>query len=60
MKKKNKTIKAEDMHELILNMPIVEYYKLFQLMFTYIINFIYEAEKITQKYNEKFKGGKDE
>ena len=60
MKKKNKIIKAEDMHELILNMPIDEYYELFQLMFNHIINFIYEAEKIAQKYNEKFKGDKDE
>ena len=43
------------MHDLVLNLPIDEYYSLFQLMFTHITNFIYEAEQLANKYNQRLK-----
>lgn len=52
MNKKNKIITAEEMHDVILNMSIDEYYKLFELMFFHICNFLTEAEKLVKKYNE--------
>ncbi len=55
MKNKKKFITAEDMHDLVLNLPIDEYYSLFQLMFTHITNFIYEAEQLANKYNQRLK-----
>ena len=48
-----KTITAEELHELVLNLPLDEYYKLFQLMFNHVTNFIYEAEKLANKYIEE-------
>ena len=51
--KKIKRVTAEEMHELILDLSIDEYYKLFELMFTHVTNFIYEAEKLANKYNKE-------
>lgn len=50
--KKIKRVTANDMHELILDLSIDEYYKLFELMFNHIVNFICESEKLTKKYEK--------
>lgn len=55
MKKKRKCVTAHDIHELALNLPLSEYYNLFQMMFSNVIEFIKSSEELANKYNQEFK-----
>ena len=53
--KKIKTITANDVHELALNLSLQEYYNLFQIIFNNIIEFLKSSEELVIKYNQEFK-----
>ncbi len=55
MKKKRKCVTAHDIHELALNLPLSEYFNLFQLMFNNVVAFIKSSEDLVNKYNQEFK-----
>ena len=53
MLKKNKQITAQNIHEeVILNLPITEYYALFEIMLSNIIKFIEKAERVEKQISK--------